>query len=159
MELVEGGVLTAWAPLRRARRGRRILQAAQEVMEALAHLHAQGILHRDLTPKNILLTKEGKARPLVGVVTAVRQDDGMGPIPGSRTLQPAGVLADPTALPAAEDAVYIRLNAGFGEGEAGAADTDVASLGLVGTGGRRPSGCLIRSVIVMLRPTASPSTW
>ncbi|MGC8968118.1 MAG: protein kinase domain-containing protein [Thermus sp.] len=59
MELVEGGTFDRLGPFEEGPEGERILEAAQEVMEALAHLHAQGILHRDLTPKNILLTKEG----------------------------------------------------------------------------------------------------
>ena len=59
MELVEGGTFDALGPFEEGPEGERILTAAIGVMEALAHLHAQGILHRDLTPKNILLTKEG----------------------------------------------------------------------------------------------------
>ncbi|MCS6868642.1 PQQ-binding-like beta-propeller repeat protein [Thermus sp.] len=59
MELVEGGTFDRLGPFEEGPEGERILEAAALVMEALAHLHAQGILHRDLTPKNILLTKEG----------------------------------------------------------------------------------------------------
>ncbi|GAB5603747.1 serine/threonine-protein kinase [Thermus sp. FJN-A] len=59
MELVEGGTFDRLGPYEEGPEGERILEAAIQVMEALAHLHAQGILHRDLTPKNILLTKEG----------------------------------------------------------------------------------------------------
>ncbi|WP_353513984.1 serine/threonine-protein kinase [Thermus sp. LT1-2-5] len=59
MELVEGGTFDRLGPFEEGPEGERILLAAAQVMEALAHLHAQGILHRDLTPKNILLTKEG----------------------------------------------------------------------------------------------------
>lgn len=59
MELVEGGTFDRLGPFEEGPEGERILKAAQMVMEALAHLHAQGILHRDLTPKNILLTREG----------------------------------------------------------------------------------------------------
>ncbi|APD08774.1 MULTISPECIES: protein kinase domain-containing protein [Thermus] len=59
MELVEGGTFDRLGPFEEGPEGDRILLAAAQVMEALAHLHAQGILHRDLTPKNILLTKEG----------------------------------------------------------------------------------------------------
>ncbi|WP_038056064.1 protein kinase domain-containing protein [Thermus amyloliquefaciens] len=59
MELVEGGTFDRLGPFEEGPEGERILEAAIRVMEALAHLHAQGILHRDLTPKNILLTKEG----------------------------------------------------------------------------------------------------
>ncbi|RTH27312.1 serine/threonine-protein kinase, partial [Thermus scotoductus] len=59
MELVEGGTFDRLGPFEEGPEGERILEAAIQVMEALAHLHAQGILHRDLTPKNILLTKEG----------------------------------------------------------------------------------------------------
>ncbi|GGN06033.1 serine/threonine protein kinase [Thermus composti] len=59
MELVEGGSFDRLGPFEEGPEGERILKAAALVMEALAHLHAQGILHRDLTPKNILLTKEG----------------------------------------------------------------------------------------------------
>ena len=59
MELVEGGTFDRLGPFEEGPEGDRILEAAAQVMEALAHLHAQGILHRDLTPKNILLTREG----------------------------------------------------------------------------------------------------
>ncbi|GAA6734107.1 serine/threonine-protein kinase [Thermus oshimai] len=59
MELVEGGPFDRLGPFEEGPEGERILEAAAKVMEALAHLHAQGILHRDLTPKNILLTPEG----------------------------------------------------------------------------------------------------
>ncbi|SDE74976.1 serine/threonine protein kinase [Thermus arciformis] len=59
MELVEGGSFDRLGPFEEGLEGERILEAAQKVMEALAHLHTQGILHRDLTPKNILLTREG----------------------------------------------------------------------------------------------------
>ena len=59
MELVEGGTFDRLGPFEEGPEGDAILRGAEEVMEALAHLHAQGILHRDLTPKNILLTREG----------------------------------------------------------------------------------------------------
>ncbi|WP_234506800.1 MULTISPECIES: protein kinase domain-containing protein [Thermus] len=62
MELVEGGTFDRLGPFEEGPEGDRILLAAAQVMEALAHLHAQGILHRDLTPKNILLTKEGQPK-------------------------------------------------------------------------------------------------
>ena len=59
MELVEGGTFDRLGTFEEGPEGDAILRGAEEVMEALAHLHAQGILHRDLTPKNILLTREG----------------------------------------------------------------------------------------------------
>ncbi|TBH14827.1 protein kinase domain-containing protein [Thermus thermamylovorans] len=59
MELVEGGTFDRLGPFEEGPEGEHLLEAAIRVMEALAHLHAQGILHRDLTPKNILLTREG----------------------------------------------------------------------------------------------------
>jgi serine/threonine protein kinase len=59
MELVDGGPFDTLGPFEEGPEGERILRAATQVLEALAHLHAQGIIHRDLTPKNILLTKEG----------------------------------------------------------------------------------------------------
>lgn len=59
MELVEGGSFDRLGPFEESEEGERILEAAAQVMEALAHLHQSGILHRDLTPKNILLTREG----------------------------------------------------------------------------------------------------
>lgn len=74
MELVEGGTFDRLGPFEEGPEGERILRAAQMVMEALAHLHAQGILHRDLTPKNILLTREGypKVMDLGGEATLVQ---------------------------------------------------------------------------------------
>ncbi len=62
MELVEGGPFDRLGPFEEGVEGRQLLRAALEVLDTLDHLHARGILHRDLTPANILTTPEGHAK-------------------------------------------------------------------------------------------------
>src|SRR5262249_55960485 len=58
LEYVDGGSLaraldgTPWP-------GGRAAQLVEAVARAIHHAHRQGIVHRDLTPGNVLLTKEG----------------------------------------------------------------------------------------------------
>ncbi len=74
MEFLEGGPFDGLGPFEEGPEGEAILQGAVRVMEALAHLHAQGVLHRDLTPKNILLTREGYPKVMdFGLAYLVRE--------------------------------------------------------------------------------------
>jgi serine/threonine protein kinase len=57
MEYIAGGTL-------REARGRRLdaLALGRELLDALAHIHAAGILHRDVKPANVLLDTDGSPR-------------------------------------------------------------------------------------------------
>ena len=58
MEFVEG------SPIARADGVRKLLDVAVQIADGLAAAHAGGILHRDLKPDNILVTREGRVKIL-----------------------------------------------------------------------------------------------
>ncbi|HET7505418.1 MAG TPA: serine/threonine-protein kinase [Kofleriaceae bacterium] len=61
MELVRGGSLRTL--LQRADASpARVIAVLTEVATALAHAHAQGVVHRDVKPENVLLTRAGRAK-------------------------------------------------------------------------------------------------
>lgn len=60
MELVEGGLFTDLGPLEPDPEPlERLLSAAIQVSETLDYVHRLGVVHRDITPRNILLTAHG----------------------------------------------------------------------------------------------------
>ncbi|HRY45736.1 MAG TPA: protein kinase, partial [Thermoanaerobaculia bacterium] len=77
-ELLEGETLRALlmrgpVPVKRA------LEVAREIAEGLAAAHAKGIVHRDVKPENVFVTKDGHAKVLdFGLArheTAFRSED------------------------------------------------------------------------------------
>lgn len=63
MELVDGGMVTALGPFETdLEPALALLDAAINMAKALAYVHRQGIIHRDLTPHNILLTVRGEVK-------------------------------------------------------------------------------------------------
>ena len=62
MELVEGRSLRALLDQEHPLLPARALAIAQQVCEALLHMHERGVVHRDLKPENILLTAAGQVK-------------------------------------------------------------------------------------------------
>ena len=78
MELVAGGLFTDLGPLEGDLEPLlTLLDAAISVCEALAYVHHHGMVHRDLTPRNILMTLQGQPKVmdfgLVQLAEASRQ--------------------------------------------------------------------------------------
>jgi serine/threonine-protein kinase len=60
MELVRGGSLQRL--MRREDAAERVLPVLTQTARALAYAHEQGVVHRDVKPSNILLTRSGNAK-------------------------------------------------------------------------------------------------
>ncbi|WP_203338343.1 serine/threonine-protein kinase [Nocardioides limicola] len=81
MELVEGGSLadrldgTGWPP-------QRVAVLGQQVAEALALAHGQGIVHRDVKPANVLITPDGTAKLADFGIARLVASSGVHTLPG-----------------------------------------------------------------------------
>lgn len=76
MELIEGSSLPEFLATHEMSLPEK-LRFFLEICDAVRHAHDRGIIHRDLTPKNILVTSEGRAKIIdFGVARALGRDVG-----------------------------------------------------------------------------------
>jgi tRNA A-37 threonylcarbamoyl transferase component Bud32 len=111
MELLEGESVDA----RRRRFGGKlppaeVVQVAMVVLDVLAAVHARGILHRDIKPRNVLWLDDGTVRLIdFGIAKVVREGAGdtptrTGTLPGSLAfMSPEHALGVPSELDARTD--------------------------------------------------------
>jgi len=83
MEFVEGETLREEIHLERTEL-RKLLRYLQNVAEGLAKAHAAGVVHRDLKPDNIMITRDGHAKILdFGLAKLIEQRPPSTPVKGS----------------------------------------------------------------------------
>ena len=83
------------------------IEVAAQILEALAHAHAHGIVHRDVKPSNVLLAdgEEVSVRLLDFGLALVREDETLtaaGDVPGTLAYIPPERLRGGAATPAAD---------------------------------------------------------
>ena len=62
MERIEGITLKSYMHKKGALSTDEVLSYSEQVLKALEHAHAKGIVHRDIKPQNILLLKNGRVK-------------------------------------------------------------------------------------------------
>ena len=75
MELLDGETLAQRLDREHSVEARHILQIAEQVLDVLAAAHARGIIHRDIKPDNLFLSKDGKVKVLDFGIARVRSAD------------------------------------------------------------------------------------
>jgi serine/threonine protein kinase len=75
MEFIRGRCIDAWAAKSRATVEGRV-KTVTDVLGALAHAHAAGVVHRDIKPHNILVEDLGRVRLVDFGVARLHRDDG-----------------------------------------------------------------------------------
>ena len=75
MELVEGTNLLDLVQSKGPVASKDVMSIARQVAEALAYAHERGVIHRDIKPGNILLTKDGAVKVAdLGLARPIRED-------------------------------------------------------------------------------------
>jgi len=99
MELVRGSSLESWASSFPGLRT--VLRAFDEILDALSSAHAQGIVHGDLKPGNVLLTEDGRVKitdfGIAHVIDPLRSVERRG-VQGTPYYMAPEQLADPAAI-------------------------------------------------------------
>ena len=62
MEYIEGITLKTYMQKKRVMKVDEILKCAGQILNALDHAHSKGIVHRDIKPQNIMLTRNGQIK-------------------------------------------------------------------------------------------------
>ncbi|KDQ09760.1 hypothetical protein BOTBODRAFT_116825 [Botryobasidium botryosum FD-172 SS1] len=63
LELAEGGSVQSFVDLNAKRlKEEHIAHILKEILEGLAYIHERGVIHRDIKPLNVLLTREGHVK-------------------------------------------------------------------------------------------------
>ncbi len=86
IEYVNGGTLADWLAKGRLRNSRDALSIAIQVCNGMEYTHAKKIIHRDIKPQNILLTKNGLAKITdFGILRLIDADVAADRSPAERT--------------------------------------------------------------------------
>jgi eukaryotic-like serine/threonine-protein kinase len=108
-ELVDGGTLQDWAHAE-PRRWRPIVELMLGVADALAAAHDASILHRDVKPANILITKSGYAKLADFGLARLVEDDEAARVRGTRQTA-TGAVVGTAAYMSPEQALGRKLDA------------------------------------------------
>jgi eukaryotic-like serine/threonine-protein kinase len=73
MELLEGSSLAEHAEQRGGLETSEVLRFVDELLDVLAAAHAQGIVHRDIKPDNLFVTRDGRLKVLDFGIARVKQ--------------------------------------------------------------------------------------
>jgi serine/threonine-protein kinase len=73
MEWIEGPTLRAWLDKHRRAPLPAVLKGSAEILDAVAHAHSRGIVHRDVKPENVVLAQRGAVLLDFGIARAIER--------------------------------------------------------------------------------------
>ncbi|MBX2797265.1 MAG: serine/threonine protein kinase [Myxococcales bacterium] len=87
MEIAEGGSLKDWVDLHGRMPPRLAVDVAIQISKGVGAAHEFGVVHRDIKPHNILLSRKGQCKVTDFGIAKVMRPDGSVDIPDARTMQ------------------------------------------------------------------------